>query len=546
VRRWSLGAKILAASGGLILTLVGATLTYVSLQANALVAERLTADLASSAAAIRAAESDRFDALQLTVQVIEAFPQLRALLEVTDAATIRDVLKDYLQRTSRAHLLIVVGPSGETLARTDAVAQLAVPDVRTRWIDPLLAGQAPRGYVATDSAMYQAAAGTADAGGTVFGVLIAGARVDAAFAGQLRTATGEEIVILTDSGLLGSTLPPDRLPWSTAADWRREATGGERVVNIEGENYAAVALQGADPSITYLVLQSRDRALAPYRRIQLGLLAIGALAVVAGIAASAVLARTITAPVARLVQGTTQVARGDLDVTVTVDTSDELGDLAVSFNAMTRGLRERADMQKFMSQSTLEMIQSSGRRSSAEYRRLTLLFSDVRGFSGFAERHRPERSVEWLNRCLGMQAELVRKHRGDVDKFVGDGVFALFEGDDMAYRAVRSAVEIQRQMDELGAADDERLDLGIAIVTGEVLVGSIGSHDRSDYTAIGNQVNLCSRLCAMAEPREILMAASTYELVRDLVAAERLESVRVRGLAQPVDVYRLVIGARTG
>jgi class 3 adenylate cyclase len=543
-----LRAKILIASGGLVLTLVAATLAYVSWQANAFVAERLSADLAASAAAIRGVESDRFDTLQLTAQVIASFPQLRALLDVTDAATIRDVLRDYLQRTSRAHLLIVLAPSGDTLARTDAVAPLDLPAARQRWIEPLLAGQAPRGYVLTDSGIYQASAGTADAGGTVFGVLLAGARVDTAFAQQLRTATGEEeVVILAEDRMLGSTLAAERVPWATAADWRREAPdGSQRVVRIQGEEYAAVGLPGVDASVVYLLLQSRDRALAPYRRIQLGLLAIGALAVLAGIAASAVLSRTITAPVAQLVRGTTQVARGDLDVTVTVESGDELGELAASFNAMTRGLRERADMQKFVSQSTLEMIQSPGRGSSAERRQLTVLFSDVRGFSGFAERHPPEQAVEWLNRCLGMQADLVRKHHGDVDKFVGDAVFALFGGDDMAYQAVRCAVDIQRQMDDLGAADGERLDLGIAIVTGEILLGSIGSHDRRDYTVIGNQVNLCSRLCAMAAPREILMAESTYRLVSDLVTAERRESVRVRGLVQPVDVYRLVVGPRSG
>jgi class 3 adenylate cyclase len=81
----------------------------------------------------------------------------------------------------------------------------------------------------------------------------------------------------------------------------------------------------------------------------------------------------------------------------------------------------------------------------------------------------------------------------------------------------------------------------MGIVTGEVILGSIGSDDRLDYTAIGNQVNLCSRLCSIAGPREILLADSTYVLVRDLIKAERIEAVDVRGIAQPVDVYRMSI-----
>ena len=91
------------------------------------------------------------------------------------------------------------------------------------------------------------------------------------------------------------------------------------------------------------------------------LLALGVIAVAAGVGASALLARTISAPVARLVQGTREVAAGNFDYAVDVHTEDELGALAESFNSMTRGLRERADMQKFVSHSTMEMIQSRRR-----------------------------------------------------------------------------------------------------------------------------------------------------------------------------------------
>lgn len=526
-----------------MLALIGATLAYVGWQANEFVSQRIDEDLGDSREVVAAAEANRFATLRLTAQVLASFPQLRALLETTDAATIRDVLQDYQRGMPHAHILIVLTPTGRTLARTDAITSLDVPNVRAQWIDPLLAGQHPTGFVATMTGVYQTAAQAAEAGGTVFGFLLAGARVDDAFARELSDATGEEVVVLADNQLLGSTILPGDLPWKTQTDWLEFA--GQRSlplsVTLGGEEYAVQATSGAGGAITYLTLQSRDRALVPYRRIQIGLLALGALAVAAGVAASALLARTVTAPVARLVEGTKQVAAGNFEYAVEVKSEDELGALASSFNTMTRGLRERADMQKFVSQSTLEMIQSRAKKSSGERRRLTILFSDVRGFSRFAEQRPPEPAIEWLNRCLGMQADLVRKHNGDVDKFVGDAVFALFGGEDMAFDAVRCAVEIQRQMATLDAPDDERLEVGIGIVTGEVILGSMGSLDRLDYTAIGNQVNLCSRLCAMAGPREILLADSTYRLVRDLVTAERLEALAVRGLAHPVDVYRMSI-----
>jgi class 3 adenylate cyclase len=543
VRRWSLRTKILAASGGTLLTMIGATLAYVGWQANGFVAQRIADDLQGSTALISGIEVDRLNTLQLTAQVLASFPQLRALLENTDAATIRDVLNDYLQRTGRADLLVALDPTGQTLARTDAIAGLPVADAQRRWITPLLAGQHPRGQLTAEGGVYHASAEAAEAGGAIFGVLVAGARIDDTFAQRLRTATGEEVIILSDTRLLGSTIPAQDLPWKNRQEWSEQA-GSSRTpvaVTIHGEEYAVLAAVSADSSIVYLTLQSRDRALAPYRRIQGGLLALGLVMVGLGVGASAVLARTVTAPVARLVEGTEQVAKGNFGVTVDVTTGDELGALAASFNSMTRGLRERADMQKFMSQSTMEMIQSAAKTSTGERKRLTILFSDIRGFSSFAEERPPEQAVEWLNQCLGMQADLVRSHNGDVDKYIGDAVFALFDGDDMALDAIRCAVDIQRRMEALPAPDGQPLEVGIGIVTGEVLLGSIGSRERLDYTAIGNQVNLCSRLCSMAGPREILIADSAYSLVRDLIAAEHLQPVAIKGLAKPADVYRMVI-----
>jgi class 3 adenylate cyclase len=540
----------LLASSVTLLALIGATLAYVGWQANAFVGERIGGDLEGSSAIIASAEADRYAMLQLTAQVLASFPQLRALLENTDAATIRDVLLDYIQRTSagdspaqRADLLIVLSPTGETLARTDAIASSEIPNVKERWIDPLLAGQRPGGFVATATGVYQAAAAIAEAGGSVFGFLLAGARIDDRFAQKLRNATGEDVVVFGDGQVLGSTIPVAELPWKSGHEWK-EFSGTQRtplMVFIGTEEYAVRATPSTDASVTYLTLQSRDRALAPYRRIQVGLLALGIIAVALGVGASALLARTISAPVARLVEGTKQVSAGNFDYAVDVHSEDELGALADSFNGMTKGLRERADMQKFVSQSTIDMIKSKATASASQRKRLTMLFSDVRGFTRFAEQRQPEEAVEWLNRCLGLQAHLVRKHNGDIDKFVGDAVFALFGGEDMAFDAVRCAVEIQRQMETLEVPGSVGLEVGIGIVTGEVILGSIGSHARLDYTVVGNQVNLCSRLSAMAGPREILIADSTFALVRDLVRAEKLESIAVRGLAHPVDVYRMEI-----
>jgi adenylate cyclase len=112
----------------------------------------------------------------------------------------------------------------------------------------------------------------------------------------------------------------------------------------------------------------------------------------------------------------------------------------------------------------------------------------------------------------------------------------------MALQAIRCAVDIQRAVDSLPVAGDT-VAIGIGIATGEVVLGSIGGGDRFDFTAVGSHVNLAARLCSMAGPREILLSESAWRQVQDLVAAERLDEVAVRGLSHPVPVYRMVVAA---
>jgi adenylate cyclase len=289
-------------------------------------------------------------------------------------------------------------------------------------------------------------------------------------------------------------------------------------------------------------MQSRTRAMRPYRGIQIGLIVLGIIATITGIGSSAVLAHNITAPVAKLVEGTRQVASGNFDYRLDIPSTDEIGALASSFNTMTQGLRERADMQKFVSMSTVEMIQSTTRKVSAgEKVVLTIFFSDMRGFTSMSENRPPEETVKLLNTCLSLQAARVKKFKGDIDKFVGDCVVALFTGDDMELNAIRCAVETHRGLSELNASrpDEPPIRVGIGIVTGEVILGSIGSEDRLDYTVIGSNVNLCSRLCSSAGPGETLLAESTYSRVQGLVAAEKVTPIQVKGFTDPIPVYKM-------
>src|SRR5262249_43258913 len=136
---------------------------------------------------------------------------------------------------------------------------------------------------------------------------------------------------------------------------------------------------------------------------------------------------------------------------------------------------------------------------------MAVVFSDVRGFTAFSEDRDPAVVIQRLNEVLGLEADAVRRHGGDIDKFVGDAMFAWFFGPDRCKRAVDAAAEILVGLQAKfgGKAGTE---IGFGIHVGEVVVGSMGSQDRRDYTAIGRSVNLAARLCSTAKAGQILIS----------------------------------------
>jgi class 3 adenylate cyclase len=542
--RW----KILLYASSLLVVLIAAMLTFVNWQAQRFVSERLAVDLEQGRRRLLEASSERFERLDYLAHNLASYPDLKALLDTGDGPTIRDFLETRRSDNSLA-LLVVLDRTGRVVARTDAPEAVSLPDAQ-RWIEPLLAGAEARGFLLVNGRIYQTTAVPAAAGTTVFGFLLAGANVDDGYARRLADLTGDEVVLVNGNGMIGSSLSHLSSMRRTRAEWEQDVGHGQTQLELAGSTYSATTAPLAGDGPLAVVLKSRTAALAPYRDIQLGLLALGLGVAFVGIFGSALLARSVTAPIARLEHATEEVGAGNFDFRLDLPRGDEIGALAASFNHMAAGLRERRDLQKFLSRSAMERVRSNVGHGLAAGERLelTIFFSDVRGFTSLAEHKQPEEVVAMLNTCLSIQAAKVKRFSGDIDKYVGDCVVAIFSGDEMALNAIRCAIEIQKAVGDWNVAnpDKEPLAVGIGIVTGNVVLGSVGSQDRQDFTVIGSNVNLCSRLCAKAAAREILLAETTYRRVRDLVAADRLEPLVVKGFSRPVEVYRILVSAQSG
>ena len=180
---------------------------------------------------------------------------------------------------------------------------------------------------------------------------------------------------------------------------------------------------------------------------------------------------------------------------------------------------------------------------------ITVLFADIRGFTSLSERENPERVVRLLNRYFTAMTEIIFEHGGTLDKYIGDGLMALFGAPTAtpndAINAAKAAVAMQRKINtlngELVAEGLTPVTVGIGLHTGEALVGYIGSERRSEYTAIGDTVNLAARLEANARGGQILLSEATARSIGSAFPLVPREPLTVKNRTQPVSLFELNI-----
>jgi adenylate cyclase len=193
-----------------------------------------------------------------------------------------------------------------------------------------------------------------------------------------------------------------------------------------------------------------------------------------------------------------------------------------------------------------ELLERGGIGSAGQTREVTLLFSDIRGFTTLSESRKPEEVVELINRYFSLQVDVVFRHGGTLDKFIGDCIMALWgaplDDPQHARNAVACALDmadtLQAFKRELGAEDLD-FDVGIGLHSGPAVVGFIGSQKKREYTAIGDTVNLASRIEGLTKDakRRILVSRETMERCGDAFDFVSCGTFPVKGRAQPVELF---------
>ena len=304
---------------------------------------------------------------------------------------------------------------------------------------------------------------------------------------------------------------------------------------------------------------SLDSLQKKIRRTLLFVLTLTVLIIIVCVGVSFYMSTRFSKPIYNLVEGTGKIKNGNFNHRIEVSRNDEIGDLTVAFNDMIEGLRKKEVMQdafgKYVTSEVVDMILQNPDEKWFKGKIIdaTVMFADIRGFTSFSEKRDPAEVVNVLNEYFTMATEIIFKYGGHVDKFIGDEIMSVFgaivEQKGHPAKAVMAAVALQNELKDRNLqkqkSEDTAIRVGIGISTGELIAGNIGSNKRMEYTVIGDIVNVASRLTRLAGPDEIVISDSVYQMVSDIVVAEQVEPVAVKGKAEPVLTYK-VNGIRDG
>jgi class 3 adenylate cyclase len=255
--------------------------------------------------------------------------------------------------------------------------------------------------------------------------------------------------------------------------------------------------------------------------------------------------RSVLQPVDRLLEATEAVKGGDLDARVPVTSGDELGRLAGSFNEMMEGLSEREALREafgaYVDPGVAERVLEEGELIEGQEREITVLILDVCDFTEFAERSSARETVGFLNDLFGLAVPCVTEHGGHANKFLGDGLLAVFGAperlEDHADRAVAAGKEIAKAlMERFG----DEIRFGIGVNSGPVVVGSVGGGGRLEFAVIGDAVNVAARVeHATRETNDVMLIteATRCLLTEECEELEPRGDFALKGITEPVPIY---------
>jgi adenylate cyclase len=313
--------------------------------------------------------------------------------------------------------------------------------------------------------------------------------------------------------------------------------------------------QTVDPKPWILLTEiNESEALRPLGQLRDELIAGVALMLALGLGIAWSAAKSHARPLQRLEEVAHAIEAGDLTRKAQLEGRDAFARLGAAIDSMTKGLQERDHVKdvfgKFIAKQAAERLLKGPLDLGGESKNVTILFSDIRGFTSIAETMTPEQVVSFLNAYFSEMVDAVMEQGGVLDKFLGDGLMAVFGsfGDqpDHAQRAVRTGLRMKALLAKINGDravhGKPPFDIGIGIHTGDVVVGNIGSKQRLEFTHIGDGVNTASRVQALNKEYHttMLVTGATYEALGDAFTVRPVGEVTLRGKTRPLPIYEVL------
>ena len=371
------------------------------------------------------------------------------------------------------------------------------------------------------------------------------------------------IVVVDDSGRL--IAHPDMslvLRGSASAnDFARltralKATNGSAVVTTAnaGKTVVAVSVNVGKPDWTAIAVQPTAEAFSPIRAAlwrSLVLIAIGTLIT---LLLAYWLANRMSGPVRQLEDGAKRIGAGQFDYQIAISSGDEMELLATRFNEMAGELassRQKSErisrLKRFLAPQVAELVEHSDELLAGHRREIVAIFGDLRGFTSFSAGAEPDAVMLVLSQYYEAVGAVITRHEATLIQFAGDGVMILVNApiarENPVYHAILLALDLQMAVQELASSWSARgytMGFGVGIAMGPAIVGTIGYEGRLDYTAVGNIVNLASRLCASADDRQILVDPVVAERAKDNFVLVSLGERAIKGYDRALEVFAVI------
>lgn len=516
-----------------------------------------------------------FNQLILQSRSVSDNPKFAAQLSTGDKATVQQGL-DETNRINgfNSDIFVALSPSGEVLAYVGTEMRSNINLSQRPEISGALNGIDNGGFWEENGKLIRVAASPTIASEQVLGAIALGYEVTDTVASVIAKVTNSHIAFLIGGKIVATNMFDkrgemlDQFQLHKAeldhAMIKKEPSpafefmiGEEKFLGVASPVFASPGTEDQDKKViaTYVFFNSLDKALEPLVASQKLMLIIGLAVAAVALLIGIVIAHGVSRPVALLANATREIAAGNLNFEVKVNSKDEMGLLADSFNEMTKGLKQKERVEglfgKYLSPDVAKKVlaeQSIDGILKGEKAKLSVMFTDIRGFTPMSRGMDPQALINLLNSHFDESIDIIDRYGGTLDKFIGDAIMAFFGApvhyDDYYMRAINAAVQMQRAVEKFNfqrkVEGKDPIHIGIGINSGDVVVGNIGSNKRLEYTVIGETVNIANRLCSVAKKGQIIISQSTHDLLPNKGIASAIEQVMLKGVAEPVTVYEIL------